>query len=93
MKTYINKGSKNGKKDYLVVKGSRVYTGQKFEATEKDVEKLRVLFNIVSPNESLKKESVKKTQINPIEASSDEKKEDTSLGFEFKSNNSVKGVK
>lgn len=46
--SYKNNGPKDGKKNYLVVNGSRVYTGEKFDASESDVKILSERFNIQS---------------------------------------------
>jgi hypothetical protein len=45
---YINNGSKNpnSKVNYLAIKGKRVYTGEEFEASEKEAEALSERFNI-----------------------------------------------
>lgn len=45
--SYKNNGPKDGvKKDYLVVNGSRVYTGEKFDASKEDVKILSEHFDI-----------------------------------------------
>ena len=45
--SYKNNGPKDGgKKDYLVVNGSRVYTGEKFDASNEDVKILSEHFDI-----------------------------------------------
>ena len=46
--SYRNDGPKEGNKGYLVVNGSRVYTGQKFDASDEDVKVLKERFNIKS---------------------------------------------
>jgi len=67
--SYTNNGPKSGTKAYLVVGGKRIYTGQSFEASDSDVEKLEVSYNIGG---TVKKAVAKPT---PIAKSKPKKKE------------------
>jgi hypothetical protein len=90
MKTYINNGSKKGGRAYLVVKGKRVYTGEEFEATDKDITSLSKDFNVKPKHD--KPKAVETPQPDPIKTKSLEL-EKTLYGSETKNTNSVKGVK
>lgn len=73
---YINNGPKDGNKpNYIAIKGQRVYTGEEFEATPKDIKVFEGRFNI-EPAEKKKSKPNKPV----VQAFSDESKEDE---FEF----------
>jgi protein tyrosine/serine phosphatase len=103
MAIYINKGSKSGNKNYLVIKGSRVYTGEEFEADEKDIKVLKINFDVQPKNkkksgankpEKSSKENETDLSDGGIVYHSDEKDSVNDLGlFTNTKDNSIKGVK
>jgi hypothetical protein len=96
MKTYVNNGSKKGDKAYLVVKGKRVYTGEEFKATDKDIGKLEKDFNVKPKNQT---KAAKSKQPDPVKDKSYESEKKTSLVESYKGSedtkttNSEEGVK
>ena len=96
MSIYINKGSLANNKSYLVVKGKRVYTGEEFKATEKDIKILEKTFNI---EPKIKSKTAKSKQFDPKdsvsakEVESPQNAKQTFSEINFKTTNSNEGVK
>ena len=104
--SYKNNGPKDGgKKDYLVVNGSRVYTGEKFDASNEDVKILSEHFDIQGFKAENKnavskpkpKEEVKVPEVVVDTSEEDEyqfeTEEDAINSTSFKTTNNDKGVK
>jgi hypothetical protein len=93
METYINNGSKDGKKSYLVVGGKRVYTGQEFEAEKNDVGILSQNFDVtLKASKPAKKKA--ETETKAVESVQPKSEKKTNSDFNtLKITNSDKGVK
>jgi len=97
--SYKNNGPKNTSADYLVVNGSRVYTGEKFEASDEDVSSLSKNFNIKSLKTEHKdvvstpKDEVVKVGSIPKDSQAQFQTEEDALASTSKNSNPNKGVK
>lgn len=106
MSKYVNNGSKDGSKGYLVVGGKRVYTGQEFEASDKDIKVLEQGYNI-APKDAPKPKTVEKPKPKTSSRASETKQSKTpekskfdykkssyrSGDFNYKTTKPDKGVK
>jgi hypothetical protein len=98
--SYKNKGPLDPTdKNYLVVNGARVYTGEKFDASEEDVKGLSKRFDIQSYKTdhedvvSTPKDEVLKVAETPVEDEFQFQTEEDALDSASKSTKSEKGVK